>query len=126
MFDVGGGEFLLIVIAVLVLFGPKKIPEVAQMIGKGMRKVRQAQAQFQSQLNELQNEIKTATDFEPHKEIPYQSKPDFSNPSSHIDSVYDNYNRELEKENLKEDGTSTHNSLSNDVTHIYPEKPLEH
>ena len=57
MFDVGGGELLLIVLAILLLFGPQKLPEVAQTIGKGMRKVKQAQAQFQSQLNEIQNEI---------------------------------------------------------------------
>ena len=59
MFDVGGGELLLIVLAILLLFGPKKLPEVAQTIGKGMRKVKQAQAQFQSQLNEIQKEINT-------------------------------------------------------------------
>ena len=58
MFDVGGPEILLIIIVVIVLFGPKKIPEVAQMIGKGMHKIRAAQAQFKEQIDEIQNEIK--------------------------------------------------------------------
>lgn len=62
MFDVGGGELLLIVFAILLLFGPKKIPEIAQMIGKGMQKVKQAQAQFQSQINDIQTEIPKAVD----------------------------------------------------------------
>ena len=34
--DVGGGELLLILIAVFLLFGPKKIPEIARGIGKEM------------------------------------------------------------------------------------------
>lgn len=59
MFDVGGGELLLILFAVLLLFGPKKIPEIAQMVGKGMQHVKKAQEQIQSQINDLQNEIKT-------------------------------------------------------------------
>jgi Tat protein translocase TatB subunit len=59
MFDVGGGELLLIIIAIIVLFGPKKLPELAQMFGKGMRQVRKAQAQFQSQISELQSDLKT-------------------------------------------------------------------
>ena len=57
MFDVGGGELLLIVLAVLVLFGPKKIPEVAAMIGKGMRKVRQAQDDFTQHMRDLSTDL---------------------------------------------------------------------
>ena len=61
MFDVGGGELLLIIFAILLLFGPKKIPEIAQMVGKGMQKVRQAQAQFQSQLNDISTDVNKVT-----------------------------------------------------------------
>ncbi len=57
MFDVGGGELLLIVVAILVLFGPKKIPEVASMIGKGMRKVRQAQDEFTQHMRDLSTDL---------------------------------------------------------------------
>jgi TatA/E family protein of Tat protein translocase len=68
MFDIGGGELLLILVAVVVLFGPKKLPEVAQMIGKGMQQVRKAQAQFTSQINDIQNEVKSTIEEEPVKE----------------------------------------------------------
>lgn len=60
MFDIGGGELIVIVVAILILFGPKKIPEIAQMIGKGMQQFRKAQSQFQSQFNDIQSEIKSA------------------------------------------------------------------
>jgi sec-independent protein translocase protein TatA len=51
MFDLGGGELLLIVLAVLVLFGPKKLPELAQSLGRGMREFRRAQREFAEQIN---------------------------------------------------------------------------
>ncbi len=57
MFDVGGPELLVIVLGVLLLFGPKKIPEIAQMFGKGMQKIRNAQTQFRDQINEIQNDL---------------------------------------------------------------------
>jgi len=57
MFDVGGGEILLIVLAILLLFGPRKIPEIASMVGNGMRKVRRAQEDFTQHLRDLSTEL---------------------------------------------------------------------
>ena len=51
MFDLGGGELLLILVAVLLLFGPKKLPELAQGLGKGLRQFRKAQQDFSEQIN---------------------------------------------------------------------------
>ncbi len=42
MFGLGLGETLLIVVAVLLLFGAKRLPEVAQGLGKGVREFRRA------------------------------------------------------------------------------------
>lgn len=49
----GTGELLFIVVLVLVLFGPDKLPELARGFGKGMREIRKITAEFQSQLNVL-------------------------------------------------------------------------
>ncbi len=57
MFDVGGGELLLIVLAVIVLFGPQKLPEIARIFSKGMTKLRDAQSQFNAQMNTIKTEI---------------------------------------------------------------------
>jgi len=59
MFDVGGGELMLIILAVLLLFGPKKIPEVAQMLGKGMRKFREAQDEFTQHIRDISTQVET-------------------------------------------------------------------
>jgi sec-independent protein translocase protein TatA len=58
MFDIGGGELILIVLAFIVLFGPKKVPEITKMLGKGLRKVKEAQTEFKTQLKELEKDIK--------------------------------------------------------------------
>ena len=43
MFDnIGIGEIILIVVAILIFFGPKKIPDIAQGIGKGIREFKKA------------------------------------------------------------------------------------
>lgn len=57
MFDVGGGELLLILIAILLLFGPSKLPELARSFGKGMAQIRRAQTEFQRNLNAISDEI---------------------------------------------------------------------
>jgi len=57
MFDVGGGELLLILLAIVLLFGPKKLPELARSFGKGMAQLRRAQTEFQRNLNSLEDEI---------------------------------------------------------------------
>ena len=52
----GGSEWILIVIAVLVLFGGRKIPEFMKGLGRGMREFNDAKnnvkQEFESGLNE--------------------------------------------------------------------------
>lgn len=40
--SISGGEILVILLVVYLVFGPKKIPELARMIGKGMNELRRA------------------------------------------------------------------------------------
>jgi sec-independent protein translocase protein TatB len=42
MFNIGPGELIIILILALVLLGPKRLPEVARTVGKGMRDLRRA------------------------------------------------------------------------------------
>ena len=52
MFGIGGGEFLFIILVVLMFFGSDKIPEIARTVGKGM-------AQLRNATNDIKNEIRT-------------------------------------------------------------------
>ncbi|HEY6907332.1 MAG TPA: twin-arginine translocase TatA/TatE family subunit [Ignavibacteriaceae bacterium] len=48
--NLGMGELLIIMVVVLLLFGGKKIPEVAKNLGKGI-------SEFKKGLNDLKKEI---------------------------------------------------------------------
>jgi len=62
MFDVGFGELLLIVLVILLLFGPRKLPDVSRTIAKGLAQVRKAQAEFHRNLNLISEEIQQAAE----------------------------------------------------------------
>jgi sec-independent protein translocase protein TatA len=51
--NLGAGEIILILLVVLILFGAKKIPELAKGLGKGM-------SEFKKGLKEVESEIKDA------------------------------------------------------------------
>ncbi len=46
----GGGELIIILVIVLILFGAKRIPEIAQGLGKGIR-------EFKKSVRDVQTEI---------------------------------------------------------------------
>ena len=56
--NLGGGEILLILVFILIFFGPKKIPEIAQGLGKGIREFRKATQEIQDVVQKEVNQIK--------------------------------------------------------------------
>lgn len=46
----GGSEWIIIVLAVLVLFGGRKIPEFMRGLGKGMREFKDAKDNIKSEI----------------------------------------------------------------------------
>ena len=48
----GGSEWLLIVLAVLILFGGRKIPEFMRGIGKGIREFNDAKSNVKKEIEE--------------------------------------------------------------------------
>jgi len=50
MFGIGGGEFILIVFVVLMLFGSDKIPDIARTLGKMMRQLKHATDDIKSEI----------------------------------------------------------------------------
>ena len=55
----GGSEWLLIVLAVLVLFGGRKIPEFMRGIGRGMREFNDAKNNVKKEIEDGINEKET-------------------------------------------------------------------
>ena len=55
MFGIGTTELVIIMFIILLIFGAKKLPELAQGLGKGIR-------EFKKASNEIQDEFKASTD----------------------------------------------------------------
>lgn len=53
----GGSEILLILVVALLLFGSNKIPEIARMMGKGMREFHKATEDIKREINNEVNDV---------------------------------------------------------------------
>jgi len=51
MFNVGPTELLVILVLALMVFGPKKLPEMSRQIGRGLREFRRATQDVRSELH---------------------------------------------------------------------------
>ena len=69
MFGIGAGEFIVILIVGLIVFGPGKLPEVGRGLGKALREFRKAQAALSQTLNEVDINEKKAPPVEKPAEI---------------------------------------------------------
>lgn len=56
MFDIGGGELVLIGVVALVVIGPKELPGVLRTVGQTVTKLRRMAGEFQSQFQEALRE----------------------------------------------------------------------
>ncbi len=50
-FNIGGGEIVFILLIVVMLFGAKRIPEIAKGLGKGIRDVKNAANDIKQEIN---------------------------------------------------------------------------
>jgi len=56
----GGGEWLIILVVVLLLFGSKKLPELARSLGKSVSEFKKGQNEFQNALSDAAKEDEKA------------------------------------------------------------------
>ena len=61
MFGIGPMELVLILVVALLVFGPKRLPELARTLGRGLGEFRQASNELRQSLalDDLQNELRT-------------------------------------------------------------------
>jgi sec-independent protein translocase protein TatA len=61
LFDISGGELIVIMLFVLLFFGAKGIPDIARGVGRFMRQVRDASNEVQREINRGAQEVRQAT-----------------------------------------------------------------
>ncbi len=60
--NIGTGEIILILLVVLILFGAKKIPELAQGLGKGIREFKKAMRDVEEEIKQEPDKIESKKD----------------------------------------------------------------
>ena len=83
IFGVGLPEVTVILILALLIFGPKKLPELGKQLGKTLKSLKKASNEFQNEIDQVMNEEdkeKSPKSIESNqtKEIS-QEKPDLEN-----------------------------------------------
>jgi len=56
----GGSEWIIIVVAVLVLFGGRKIPEFMRGLGRGIREFNDAKTNVKKEIEESASDVKNS------------------------------------------------------------------
>ncbi|MBO3462763.1 TatA/E family twin arginine-targeting protein translocase [Aetokthonos hydrillicola Thurmond2011] len=69
IFGIGLPEMAVIMIVALLIFGPKKLPEIGRSMGKAIRGFQEAskdfQNEFQKEAAQLEEAVKTSAELEP-------------------------------------------------------------
>ena len=56
MFNIGGGEVLVILVVALIVLGPAKLPEAARQMGRVMSQFRRMSTDFQREMQQAMND----------------------------------------------------------------------
>lgn len=68
IFNLGGGEIILILALILIMFGARKLPELAKGLGQGIK-------EFKKATREVTDEVTSAMDDTPQRRLPPSSPP---------------------------------------------------
>jgi len=59
--NAGVDEWLVLGVVVFILFGPRRLPEIARTIGRTLARIRQAADEFREQMTHLEEEVSSSS-----------------------------------------------------------------
>ncbi len=62
LFDISGGELMVVLLFILLFFGSKGIPDMARTLGRAMRQMRDASNEVQREINMKAHDVKQAVE----------------------------------------------------------------
>ncbi len=67
--SIGGGEILIIFVVILLLFGPKRLPEMARMLGRTSAQFQKAFQEFKDMLMKAEQAVDAENPLEPNPPV---------------------------------------------------------
>ena len=78
VFGIGLPEMALIMVVALLIFGPKKLPEIGKSMGKAIRSFQDASKEFEDEFKreaeQIETAVKTTAEIEPKQITPAPSE----------------------------------------------------
>ena len=78
VFGIGLPEMALIMVVALLIFGPKKLPEIGRSMGKAIRSFQDASKEFEDEFKreaeQIETAVKTTAEIEPKQITPAPSE----------------------------------------------------
>ena len=86
VFGVGLPEMAVIMVVALLIFGPKKLPEIGRSVGKAVRSFQEAskefEAEFKREAEQIEQAVQTTAELEPKQIAAAQTQEHTANTSS--------------------------------------------
>lgn len=121
MGPVGMPEMFLIFILALLLFGPKKLPELGRMLGKGLSEFRRAKNElrstFETHMRELEKETRLDSDRTSSSSVPDYSSKSYSYPYDEYGESSNGYGTDTYGSETHDESYKPYDTATNEATH---------
>ncbi|MDJ0531042.1 MAG: TatA/E family twin arginine-targeting protein translocase [Xenococcaceae cyanobacterium MO_207.B15] len=97
IFGIGLPEMALIMIVALLIFGPKKLPEIGRSLGKTIRSFQDASREFETEFKKEAQKIEESVKMNAELEASQEEKAEFVNKSSESVTVEPSSTNSTEK-----------------------------
>ncbi len=98
MFGLGFPELLLIFVIALIVFGPKKLPELGRSVGRALAEFKKASEDFQESMKAEMKEVEKTAQLEEIKKIGQEIITDETKQASPAETAPSEQEKEQEKE----------------------------